>query len=255
MASHAHGFHYDFPHLISRRKALGLVSGAMAVAPGIAAACVADASETAGPFPADGTRGRDGTNPNVLTESGVIREDLRGSFAGLSGTADGLQLDLSVSLVNVGASCAPLAGYAIYLWHCDAMGLYSLYDLEDQNFLRGVALTDASGSATATTIFPGCYPSRWPHIHFEIFESPDAMTTGRDSLLTGQLAFAETDCAAVYEAHAAYENGLSNLSRNTFSSDMVFRDDTAEQNAQRTMTVSQSSDGSLSASAVIGVAL
>src|SRR5262245_25735648 len=38
--------------------------------------------ETQGPFPGDGSNG-----PNVLGLTGVVRSDIRSSFAGLSGTA------------------------------------------------------------------------------------------------------------------------------------------------------------------------
>lgn len=41
--------------------------------------------ETAGPYPGDGTDG-----PNVLTESGVVRSDIRSSFGSLTGTAQGV---------------------------------------------------------------------------------------------------------------------------------------------------------------------
>ena len=43
------------------------------------------AEETAGPFPADGSNG-----VNVLTESGIVRQDIRSSFGSSSGTADGV---------------------------------------------------------------------------------------------------------------------------------------------------------------------
>src|SRR4051812_32811752 len=43
-------------------------------------ACVADAPETAGPYPADGTNVARGETSDVLTESGVVRKDIRRSF-------------------------------------------------------------------------------------------------------------------------------------------------------------------------------
>ena len=45
-------------------------------------------------------------------------------------------------------------GAAVYLWHCDRDGLYSLYTVPDQNYLRGVQAADASGEVTFTSIFP-----------------------------------------------------------------------------------------------------
>src|SRR5262245_41346307 len=110
-------------------------------------------SETEGPYPGDGSNG-----PNVLPQSGVVRSDIRSSFAGLSGTADGVPLALAMTIVSA-STCAPLSGYAIYVWHCDRLGRYSLYSAgaTNQNYLRGVQATDATGRATFTTIYPGCY--------------------------------------------------------------------------------------------------
>lgn len=58
------------------------------------------------------------------------------------------------------------------VWHCDALGVYS--DVQDpggstvgQKFLRGYQVTDASGRAAFTTIYPGWYSGRAVHIHFK----------------------------------------------------------------------------------------
>src|SRR5437868_3360972 len=93
--------------------------------------------ETAGPYPGDSSSG-----PNVLNLSGVVRSDIRSSFAGLSGTADGVPLSIALSLVSV-STCVPLASRAVYLWHCDRLGRYSLYSsgATSQNYLRGVGQT------------------------------------------------------------------------------------------------------------------
>src|SRR4051794_25425015 len=45
--------------------------------------------ETEGPYPGDSSNG-----PNVLNQTGVVRQDIRSSFAGLSGTAAGVLLNL-----------------------------------------------------------------------------------------------------------------------------------------------------------------
>jgi protocatechuate 3,4-dioxygenase beta subunit len=74
--------------------------------------------------------------------------------AGVSGTAEGVPLSLSIRLLNTNGSCASLAGYAIYLWHCTRDGLYSLYSsgITQQNYLRGVQETNSEGIATFTTM-------------------------------------------------------------------------------------------------------
>jgi hypothetical protein len=90
--------------------------------------------ETQGPYPGDGSNGS-----SVLGLNGVVRSDIRSSFSGLSGAADGVPLTLTLTLVSA-ATCVPLAGYAVYIWHCDALGRYSLYSAgaTNQNYLRGV---------------------------------------------------------------------------------------------------------------------
>ena len=200
---HAHdlGFAHDLPRMIGRRRLLALMGGfgvfGLAAGPAAALECVALPRETAGPYPADGSNVKDGQVVNALTQDGVIRTDLRTSFGTLTPTADGLQLDLELTLVNADG-CTPLEGHAIYLWHCDTTGNYSLYDITDANYLRGVGVADAEGKVRFTTIFPGCYDGRWPHFHFEIFESVQAAVNGDASVLTAQIALPEADCADVY---------------------------------------------------------
>lgn len=199
------------------------------------AVCLKDPAETGGPFPADGTNARDGQTVNALSQSGVVRGDMRASFNGLEGVAAGVPLVLDITLVDVDNACAPLAGHAIYLWHCDAEGRYSLYDLPGQNYLRGVVVTDAAGRARITTIVPGCYDGRWPHIHFEVFASLDTALSGKASLLTSQFAFPQAEMAAVYDRDARYPASKSNLTRLTLAGDMVFADNSAEQIAAQTV--------------------
>ncbi len=67
-------------------------------------------------------------------------------------------------------------------------GSYSIYRAADRNYLRGIALSDDEGRVRFTTIFPGCYPGRWPHQHFEVFASPEAAVSGKAALLTSQFA-------------------------------------------------------------------
>ena len=61
---------------------------------------------------------------------------------------------LEITLVDVGRACAPLGGMAVYVWHCDAEGIYSIYAAEDRNYLRGVGITDDQGRVRFTTVFP-----------------------------------------------------------------------------------------------------
>lgn len=219
------------------------------------AGCVVDPAETNGPYPADGTNSSSGLTSNALTAANVVRSDLRPSFIGSStAVAAGVQLTLTLTVVNVNASCAPLAGYAVYLWHCDRDGKYSLYDLPGESYLRGVGVTDANGQLTVTTIFPGCYPGRWPHIHFEVFSSLSNATSGRYATLVSQLALPAAACSDVYNNATGYSTSVRNLAGVTLTSDNVFGDNSSAQIAQQTPATSGSAATGYTATAVIGLA-
>lgn len=217
--------------------------------------CVVDPTETNGPYPADGTNTSSGLTSNALTAANVVRSDLRPSFIGSStAVAAGVQLTLTLTVVNVNSSCAPLAGYAVYLWHCDRDGKYSLYDLPNESYLRGVGVTDANGQITFTTIFPGCYAGRWPHMHFEVFSSLSTATSGRYAALVSQLAMPAATCTEVYNNATGYETSVRNLAGVSIASDNVFGDNSSAQIAQQTPTMSGSVSAGYTATAVIGLA-
>jgi protocatechuate 3,4-dioxygenase beta subunit len=175
--------------------------------------------ETAGPYPGDGSNG-----VNALTQSGIVRSDIRASFGSSTTVADGVPATVKLTLVEAGTS-TPLAGKALYLWHCDRLGRYSLYSngITAENYLRGVQEADDSGTVTFTTIFPACYSGRWPHMHFEVYPSLDAATSATSTLATSQLAMPDDVCEAVY-ATAGYEQSVKNLSQVSLARDMVFSD-------------------------------
>ena len=216
--------------------------------------CIADLSETAGPYPGDGTNTASGSTSNVLTVSGIVRSDIRASFISSTTVAGGVKVTLTLTLVNVNATCAPLTGYAIYLWHCDRQGNYSLYTAAAESYLRGVQVTDAAGQVTFTTIFPGCYDGRWPHIHFEVFSSLSNALSGRYAVLTSQLAMPAATCATIYADTTTYPSSSSNFARVSLSSDNVFGDNTSALIAQQTPTFTGSTSAGYAANAVIGIA-
>lgn len=201
--------------------------------------CTVIPEETAGPYPADGSNtDASGSIANALALSGIVRSDIRSSIDGLSGTAAGVPLTVTLTLVNTNGSCADLAGYAIYLWHCDRDGRYSLYSsgVTDQNYLRGVQETDAAGQATFSTVFPGCYTGRVPHIHFEVYRSLATATDATRKITTSQIAFPTDVCQAVY-ATTGYGDSAINLSRISFATDNVFSDGVSLQTATITGSV------------------
>ena len=188
--------------------------------------CAVSAEETQGPFPADGSNTINGTVSNALALTGIVRSDIRTSFGSLSGTAAGVPTTLNLTLVNVNDSCAALSGYAIYVWHCDRDGEYSLYGVTDQNYLRGVQETDASGAVTFTTIFPACYSGRMPHIHIEVYRSETTATSYTNKLKTTQLAFPVDVCETIYSTATGYSQSVTNLAQISFATDAVFSDGT-----------------------------
>jgi len=176
--------------------------------------------ETAGPFPGDGSNG-----PNVLNQSGVVRSDIRSSFGSMSGNAEGVPLTMKLKVVNAKTD-APYAGAAMYLWHCDAAGGYSLYSpgVTNQNYLRGVQAADDDGLLTFVTTYPGAYAGRWPHMHFDVFPSLADATRAGSKLLTSQIALLEDTSNDVYASDSLYAPSVQNMKRTSLQSDGVFRD-------------------------------
>jgi protocatechuate 3,4-dioxygenase beta subunit len=176
--------------------------------------------ETAGPFPGDGSNG-----PDVLTEDGVVRSDITSSFGPSSGVAQGVPLTIELTVLDDADGCTPLAGAAVYAWHCDREARYSMYSdgAEDENYLRGVQEADADGKVTFTSIFPGAYAGRWPHVHLEVYPSLDEATSAGSPIVTSQLAFPQDVCEVAY-ATDGYEASVRNLAQTSLESDLVFSD-------------------------------
>jgi protocatechuate 3,4-dioxygenase beta subunit len=176
--------------------------------------------ETGGPYPGDGSNG-----PNVLTESGIVRSDITKSFGSASGVATGVPLTVELTILDADKDSA-VAGAAVYLWHCDAQGRYSLYSdgATEENYLRGVQAADSSGKVTFTTIFPAAYSGRWPHIHFEVYSSLSEATAAGKISRTSQLALPKDVCSTVY-ATDGYDGSAQNLAQTSLENDNVFGDD------------------------------
>ncbi|MFI0510344.1 intradiol ring-cleavage dioxygenase [Streptomyces sp. WSLK1-5] len=251
---HDRGLSHDLP-VLARRRMIRLLAGAgVALVPvagctseegssSSAADCATVPEETAGPYPGDGSNG-----VNVLKESGVVRGDITRSFGDAAGgTAEGVPLTLTLTVVDAGSGCGtPREGAAVYVWHCDREGGYSLYTegLTDENYLRGVQETDEKGRVTFTSVFPGCYPGRWPHVHFEVYGSLRDATNATAITSTSQLALPKDVCDAVY-ATEGYERSVTNLGRLSLESDSVFRDGYGQQLAAVTGSVEEGYGASL----------
>jgi protocatechuate 3,4-dioxygenase beta subunit len=255
MHDHDRGLSFDLSTLMARRRLLTLFGGAglaaivascgssnkssstaatagttpVVTTPATSAATAASVSsgaalqvipeETAGPYPGDGSNG-----PDALSESGVVRSDIRSSFGSSTTTADGVPTTISLTLVDANGG-EPLPGAAVYIWHCDANGLYSMYSqgATNENYLRGVQAADNSGVVTFTSIFPACYAGRWPHIHYEVYPTLADATSASNLLATSQLALTKEASEAVY-ASDFYPQSTQNLSQVSLATDMVFSD-------------------------------
>lgn len=210
-----------------------------------------DPEETQGPYPADGT-----SSVNALSQSGIDRSDIRASFGSAgSDDAKGVTMQITLTLVDYDNSCEPLAGYWIYIWHCDHAGNYSLYSsaAASENYLRGVQQTDSNGQVTFITYFPACYSGRWPHIHVEIYAATSSQpTTRKQNLLrTTQLCMPEDVCDDVYQS-SLYSGSTANLSKVSLDSDNVFGDNTAAQITLETPSFSgNASDGYTAAATLV----
>jgi len=265
---HDRGLSHDLPKIIeqgiARRRMFGILGGLAAA--GTLAACGTDASddstgtssttgqnggapggsnnasvadgeipeETAGPYPGDGSNGK-----NVLTLSGVVRSDIRSSFGGATGVAEGVPLTVRMKVYDLsGSETSSLAGAAVYIWHCDRDGNYSMYSdaVADQNYLRGVQIVDDDGYVEFTSIFPAAYSGRWPHIHFEVYPSESDAISASNKLRTSQLAFPQDACETVY-ATEGYEQSVNNLAQTSLDTDMVFSDGYSLQMAKMTGSV------------------
>jgi protocatechuate 3,4-dioxygenase beta subunit len=230
---HGDGLHEDLVKLASRRDALRIFgAGGAAAILGTLTGCTRAVAatptgtvptETAGPYPGDGSNG-----PDVLDDSGIVRHDIRRSLGSRRTLAKGVPLRVNLTVTDAGKDYTPISGAAVYLWHCDREGRYSMYSpgVEDENYLRGIAKTNASGTAWFTTIFPACYSGRWPHIHFEVYASVAKAVSNGPIVKTSQIALPQTIAKRVY-ATSGYSGSTRNLSRVSLASDNVFSDDKA----------------------------
>jgi protocatechuate 3,4-dioxygenase beta subunit len=262
---HDRGLSFDLSTLMSRRRALQLLAvGGLTTlvgcgassgnSPGTTASTAAATTtgstggtttasgttseipeETSGPYPADGSNG-----VNVLGQSGIVRRDITTSFGSASRTAEGVPLAIELTILDVSAGGTPLEGAAVYLWHCDRDGNYSLYSsgLTGENYLRGVQASDANGKVSFASIFPAAYSGRWPHIHFEVYPSLAEATAAGTKMVTSQIALPEDACKLVY-ATSGYEQSVNNLAQSSLETDNVFSDGFSTQLVTATGSPSQ----------------
>ena len=194
----------DLPvgHVLSRKAMLRLLGGAGASV--LLAACAPAGSttaRTAATSPATGCVARPAlTEGPYFVDERLNRADIRADPSDGS-VKPGAPLRLTFLVSRAGGACAPLAGATVDVWHCDALGVYSdvtdpSFNTVGKKFLRGYQVTDASGAARFTTIYPGWYQGRTVHIHFKIRVAAGSSAT---YAFTSQLFF---DDALTDRVHA-----------------------------------------------------
>lgn len=183
--------------------------------------CTVSSTETAGPYPTK--------SPSSYVRSNIV-----------DGQA-GVPMTVKIYIKNTNNSCSALAGALVDIWHCTAVGYYSEYvvtpggsygtvDYTSSHFLRGRQTTDSDGLVTFTSIFPGWYSSRAPHIHVHVYNSSGT------SLMITQIAFPTDICNTVYTTASDYvAHGTQDTSN---ASDSVFSDSLSNELASVTGSVS-----------------
>jgi len=168
--------------------------------------CALTPSETAGPFP--------------------TKDPASFQIVDITSDRTGVALEMQISIKNQNKNCEAIKGAIVDVWQCDKDGYYSEYggvrlqqrDLRELHFLRGRQISDEFGLVKFSSIFPGWYPGRAPHIHVHIFDS-----NGK-SLLVTQIAFPQEICDHVYkEADDLYTKGKQdtlNSRDNVFGRDL-----------------------------------
>ena len=189
-------------------------------------ACAVSPDETAGPYP---------DRTGMASNSAFYRQDITEGKSGLP-------LTLALTIVNVRNSCAPVANANVEIWQCDAVGTYSEYgSAAGQTFLRGLQTTNANGSVTFRTVYPGWYMGRATHIHLQVY------LNGAVVKMT-QVAFPETISSAVYRTGVYASHGQNST---TNSSDNVFSDGTDHELA----TLSGDTSSGYTATLTVGIAV
>ncbi|MEU9671723.1 intradiol ring-cleavage dioxygenase [Streptomyces bobili] len=211
---------------VGRRTVL-LGTGA-AVATLAVGACTTTPEPDPDPSPAATATGDVCTLTKELTEGPYY---LDGQFvrADITDGKAGIPLKLALTVVDAG-TCEPLADALVELWHSDALGEYSGFvgrnghdGPDNGTFLRGGVLTDSSGVAALTTVYPGWYRGRCIHIHVKVHTNvtptSDGHFTGGQEIHTGQLFFDETVTDSVARVTPYSTNSVT---RTTLAQDSIY---------------------------------
>jgi protocatechuate 3,4-dioxygenase beta subunit len=127
-----------------------------------------------------------------------VRKDVSEGYTGLP---------MRLALRVVDASCNPVAGASVKIWHTQITGSYSgntpnpgmcLGDQADsaKHYFRGAQTTDADGRVDFDSCFPGWYRGRAIHIHYTVSLNGKSYTS--------QLVFDQALIDEIFTTHPEY---------------------------------------------------
>lgn len=175
----------------------------------------------------------------------------------------GLPMKINVKVLGV-KNCEPMPDAVVNIWHCDITGTYSEFgkvngnpnDASDKTWLKGYQKTDVRGDCSFDTIFPGWYPGRVTHIHFDVHldftaGGPIDQNPNPSSFAISQMYFPDELLTKVYTNVPEYQSKGDNPTK--LMDDLVLGGDMQE--ARDLMLDVDESDfpNSLTANFVIGI--
>jgi protocatechuate 3,4-dioxygenase beta subunit len=186
------------------------------------------------------------TEGPCTTATDLVREDVSEGWTGLP---------VRLALKVVDTSCQPLAGADVKIWHTNIVGSYSGqtpnngFCLEQSsfatmNFMRGVQTTNSAGVVYFDTCYPGWYPGRAIHIHFQI-------KMGATSTKVSQLFFPENITKQIFASHPEY--APYGQPDTVFGNDSVLSGVPGAERDRLIATVARMTDGAMLASKVVAV--
>ena len=178
--------------------------------------------ETAGPFPGDGSNG-----PDVLEESGIVRSDIRSSFGDAERHRRRRPDDARARASATSRTAdSPFAGVAVYVWHCDREGRYSMYSegVEDENYLRGVQIADDDGTCRSRASSPPATPAAGRTSTSRSTPTRRPSPT-RPTRSPPPRSRCRRTTATRSTPPSGYEQSVANLSQVSLPTDNVFSDD------------------------------
>ena len=175
-------------------------------------------------YPANGSDNNALGNANVLGTLGIQRSDITTSI-GNANPVPGVPLKVRLKIMDMKEN-KPMSGAAVYIWHGNADGFYSVYPpgLEQDTFLRGVQTTNNEGIVEFTTIVPGVSDDRWPHINFEVYPDINSLDHTK-ALLTSSFLIPKDIAKDVYtvDSYLPFKS-LEKLNNMRLENDVLFSD-------------------------------